>query len=71
MAVLSIRLDEPLTRMLVRMTKDSVRSKSYFIKKALELYLEEYEDYQIALRRRADQDDQVLSLAQMRKALGI
>ncbi len=71
MAVLSIRLDEPLNRKLVRMTKDSERSKSYFIKKALELYLEEYEDYQIALRRRADQDDEVLSLAQMRKALGI
>ncbi len=71
MAVLSIRLDEPLNRKLARMTKDSERSKSYFIKKALELYLEEYEDYQIALRRRADQDDEVLSLAQMRKALGI
>ncbi len=71
MAVLSIRLDDPLNRKLARVSKDSERSKSYFIKKALELYLEEYEDYQIALRRRADHDDEVLSLAQMRKALGI
>lgn len=48
----------------------SERPKSYFIKKALELYLQEYEDYQIALARRADKDDEVLTLAQVRKALG-
>ena len=71
MAVLSMRLDDKLDRKLQRLAKDTERSKSYFIKKALELYLDEYEDYQIALARRADKDDETLTLAQARKALGL
>ena len=47
------------------------RPKNHFIKKALEPYLQEYEDYQIALARQADKDDEILSMAQMRKALGV
>ncbi|CAI4030765.1 Ribbon-helix-helix protein, CopG family [Nitrospira tepida] len=71
MAVLTLRLDEQTDRKLRRLAKESERPKSYFIKKALELYLQEYEDYQIALARRADRDDDILTLAQVRKALGI
>ncbi|MER3423920.1 MAG: DNA-binding protein [Nitrospiraceae bacterium] len=71
MAVLTLRLDEQTDRKLQKLAKESERPKSYFIKKALELYLQEYEDYQIALARRADKDDEVLTLAQMRKALGV
>ena len=71
MAVLTLRLDEQTDRKLQRLAKESERPKSYFIKKALELYLQEYEDYQIALARRADRDDEILTLAQVRKALGV
>ena len=71
MAVLTVRLDEQTDRKLQRLAKESERPKSYFIKKALELYLQEYEDYQIALARRADRDDEILTLAQVRKALGV
>lgn len=65
MAVLTLRLDEQTDRKLQKLAKESERPKSYFIKKALELYLQEYEDYQIALARRADKDDEVLTLAQI------
>jgi len=71
MAVLSLRLDAKLHRKLQRLSKDTERPKSFFIKKALELYLDEYEDYQMALARRADRDDETLTLAQARKALGL
>jgi RHH-type rel operon transcriptional repressor/antitoxin RelB len=71
MAVFSMRLEEKLDRKLQRLAKDTERPKSYFIKKALELYLDEYDEYQIALARRADKDDEALSLAQARKALGL
>jgi RHH-type transcriptional regulator, rel operon repressor / antitoxin RelB len=71
MAVLTLRLDDQTDRRLQRLAKESERPKSYFIKKALELYLQEYEDYQIALERRADKDDEILTLAQVRKALGL
>ena len=71
MAIFSMRLEEKLDRKLERLAKDTERPKSYFIKKALELYLDEYDEYQIALARRADKDDEALSLAQARKALGL
>jgi RHH-type transcriptional regulator, rel operon repressor / antitoxin RelB len=71
MAILTLRLDEQTDRKLQKLARESERPKSYFIKKALELYLQEYEDYQIALARRADKDDEILTLAQVRKALGV
>ena len=71
MAVLTLRLDEQMDRKLQKLAKESERPRSYFIKKALELYLQEYEDYEIALARRADKDDEILTLAQVRKALGV
>lgn len=71
MAVLTLRLDEQTDRKLQKLAKETERPKSYFIKKALDLYLQEYEDYQIALARRADKDDTILTLAQVRKALGV
>jgi hypothetical protein len=42
-----------------------------FYKKALALYLDEYQDYETALARRADKDEEVLTLTQMKKALGV
>ncbi len=71
MATLTLRVEDQLNRKLQRLAKETERPKSYFIKKALELYLQEYEDYQIALARRADKDDEILTMAQMRKMLGV
>jgi len=71
MATLTLRVEDQLNRKLQQLAKETKRPKSYFIKKALELYLQEYEDYQIALARQADKDDEILSMAQMRKALGV
>jgi RHH-type rel operon transcriptional repressor/antitoxin RelB len=71
MAVFSIRLEEKLDRKLERLAKDTERPKSYFIKKALELYLDEYDEYQIALACRADKDDEMLTLLQAKKALHV
>ncbi len=71
MATLTLRVEDQLNRKLQRLAKETERPKSYFIKKALEFYLEEYEDYQIALARRASKDDEILTMTQMRKALGV
>ena len=71
MAILTLRVEDQLDRKLQRLAKETEHPKSYFIKKALELYLQEYEDYQIALARRADKDDEILTMAQMRKMLGV
>ena len=71
MATLTLRVEDQLDRKLQRLAKETERPKSYFIKKALELYLQEYDDYQIALARRADKDEEILTMTQMRKALGV
>jgi RHH-type rel operon transcriptional repressor/antitoxin RelB len=71
MAVLTLRLDHQLERKLRRLSEETERPKSYFIKKALALYLDEYQDYETALARRADKDEEVLTLTQMKKALGV
>ncbi len=71
MAVLTLRLDDKLERKLKKLAKETERPKSYFVKKALDLYLDEYEDYETALARRADKDEELLTLTQMKKALGV
>lgn len=71
MALLTLRLDDQLEKKLRQLSKKTERPKSYFVKKAIELYLEEYQDYETALARRADQDEEVLTLAQMKKTLGV
>ncbi len=71
MAVLTLRLDDQLEKKLKRLSKETERPKSYFVRKALVLYLDEYQDYEKALARRADKDEEVLTLAQMKKVLGV
>jgi len=61
----SVRLPEDLSEKLNRLSKSLDRSKTYIITKALKEYLEEYEDYLIALDRLNDKDDRIVS----RKAL--
>jgi RHH-type rel operon transcriptional repressor/antitoxin RelB len=56
---------------LDKLAKITERPRSFLIKKALENYLNEYADYQIALDRLRDKDDEVISSSEMRKNLGI
>jgi len=55
------RPDNPLEEKLKEIVKITDRSKSYIIKKALELYLDDFIDYQIALDRLNDPADKILS----------
>lgn len=68
---ISVRLPEDLTKTLEHLAKAVDRPKTYLIKKAIETYLEEYADYQIALDRLRDKDDAILSSAELRKRLGL
>ena len=66
----SVRLADPTARALEALAKATDRPKTYFIEKALESYLAEYADYQVALDRLRDKDDRVVSSAEMRKRIG-
>jgi RHH-type rel operon transcriptional repressor/antitoxin RelB len=66
---LSVRLDDRTAKALEDLAKATDRPKTYFVEKALESYLAEYADYQVALDRLRDKDDPIVSSAEMRKPI--
>jgi len=67
---ISVRLPDKTARALEKLSKMTDRPKTYFVEKALESYLAEYADYQIALDRLRDKDDPVISSAELKKRIG-
>lgn len=65
----SVRLADQTAKELEELAKATDRPKTYFIEKALESYLAEYADYQIALDRLRDKDDPIVSRAELRKRI--
>lgn len=57
----SVRLPEDVAKRLEELAKSLDRPKTYIVTKALKEYLEEYEDYLIALHRLNDKDDRLVS----------
>ena len=68
---ISVRRPEEIARALEDLAKSTERPKTFLIRKALESYLAEYADYQIALERLRNRDDAVISGTELRKRLGI
>jgi RHH-type rel operon transcriptional repressor/antitoxin RelB len=68
---ISVRLPKQLAARLDGVAKETERSRSYIIQKALESYIEDYADLQIALDRLHDRTDAVISGREMRKSLGL
>jgi len=67
----SLRLPQRLVKQLDDIAKETERSRSFIIQKALESYLEAYADLQVALDRLHDKTDPVISSKEMKKALGV
>ena len=67
----SLRLPDELARKLNDIAKETERPKSFIIQKAIESYLDDFADLQVALDRLQDKTDKVISSDQMKKALGI
>ena len=68
---ISIRISEELAVRLDLIVKETERSRSFIIQKALESYLDDYADLQIALDRLHDKNDKKISGKDLRKTLGI
>ncbi len=71
MTTLSVRVSNTLAEKLAKVAEESERSKSFIIQKALEAYIEDYADLQIALNRLQDPTDPVISSKETRKSLGL
>ena len=67
----SIRLPDVLARELEHIADETERSRSFHIQKALESYIEDFADVQIALDRLRDQKDPVVSSRELRQSLGL
>ena len=67
----SIRLPDVLAKELEHIADETERSRSFHIQKALESYIEDFADVQVALDRLRDQKDPVMSSREMRKSLGL
>jgi RHH-type transcriptional regulator, rel operon repressor / antitoxin RelB len=67
----SVRLPKNLADQLDSISKETERPRSFIIQKALESYIEDYADLQIALDRLHDKGDEIVSSKDMRKSLGI
>jgi len=68
---ISVRLPKALADRLDNIAKETERPRSYIIQKALELYIEDYADLQIALDRLHETADPVISGKELRKSLGL
>jgi len=69
MSLTAIRLPDTLGHRLEEVAKHLQRSKSYLIRKAIEEYLNDYVDYEIALGRMRDKNDKIITSEEMRKRL--
>jgi len=68
---ISIRIPDELAARLAEIAEETERPKSFHIQKAIESYLSELADLQVALDRLHDTTDPVISLKDMRKDLGL
>ena len=68
---ISLRLPDKLANELDNVSKETERSKSFHIQKAVEQYLADRADLQIALDRLNDTTDPIISIEDMRKKLAL
>ncbi len=66
---LSVRIPVELASKLSEIAKETERSKSFHIQKALESYLNEIADLQVAYDRLHDTTDSIISIADLREEL--
>ena len=67
----SVRLPKDLAKRLDGIAKETERPRSFIIQKAIEAYIEDVADLQIALDRLHNTTDPIISSKEMRKSLGL
>ncbi len=70
-STISLRLPDHLADELNNIARETERSKSFHIQKAIELYLQERADLQIAMDRLNDPADVLIDNQTMRKRFGL
>ncbi len=68
---ISIRIPDDLARKLDSVARETDRPRSYIVQKALESYIEDIADLQIALDRLMDGTDETITGKELRKDIGL
>ena len=68
---ISVRIRDDLALKLSEISKETERPKSFHVQKAIETYLSEIADLQIALDRLHDPSDPIFSLEKMRENIDL
>ena len=68
--MIAVRLEEDLEKRLEHLAHETGRSKSYYVKQAIENYLDDREDYLLALSV-LEAEEPVKSIEEVRKELGL
>ena len=68
---ISVRIRDDLASKLSEISKETERPKSFHVQKAIETYLSEMADLQIALDRLHDPSDPIVSIENMRKTVDL
>ena len=68
---ISVRLPDGVAKKLGRVAKETERSRSFVVQKAVETYLDDFADLQVSLDRLRDNSDPVISSKEMRTSLGL
>jgi RHH-type rel operon transcriptional repressor/antitoxin RelB len=71
--MLGVRLPEELEKRLNRLASETHRTRSYYVKRALEQFLEDQEDYLLALSRseKVKKGERTYTLEEAKKKLGL
>lgn len=68
---ISVRLPDTVAKKLSTVAHETERSRSFIVQKAVETYLDDFADLQVALDRLRDNTDPIISSKEMRKSLGL
>lgn len=68
--MLAVRLPEKLDERLAELAKQTHRSKSYYVKQAIQDYLDDHEEYLIALTR-LEKKNPKITIDEMEKRLAL
>jgi RHH-type rel operon transcriptional repressor/antitoxin RelB len=69
--MLSVRLPKEMEERIERLARMTRRPKSFFVKEALANYLEDMEDYYLALKRENDPSRHLITLEELERALDL
>lgn len=69
--VIQVRLSPVIEAKLEELCKETQRPISYFMRKAIEEFLEEESLYRLAIERWQNKDDSIISAKEMHEKLGI